>query len=148
MNSFQWTPEHDVEFATLKHEILEARGVVAFDLSEKIEIYTDAAKTGGMGYALCQPNKDGHNRLVSCGSTGLTDAQKRYAMVELELAAITFALENSRFYCLGAKYITVWTGHQALTELQHKYYDQIDNKRLVRLFERICLYNVTIKYIP
>ena len=97
---------------------------------------------------MCQPNADGHNRLVACGSTGLTDAQKRYAMVELELAAITFALENSKFYCLGAKDITVWTDHQALVELQNKHYNQIDNKRLVRLFERICHYNVTIKYIP
>ena len=101
-----------------------------------------------MGFALCQPNEDGHNRLVACGSTGLTEAQKRCAMVELELAAITFALENSQFYCLGAKDITVWTDHQALAELQNKHYDQTDNKRIVRLFEGICHYNVNIKYIP
>ena len=69
-------------------------------------------------------------------------------MVELKLAAITFILENSIFHCLGAKDITMWTDHQALTELQHKSYDQIDNKRLVQLFERIYHYNVTIKYIP
>ena len=42
----------------------------------------------------------------------------------------------------------MWTDHQALVELQHKHYDQIDNKPLVRLFKRICHYNVTIKYIP
>ena len=106
-NNFLWTPYHDVKFAALKEEILGNRCVIPFDLSKRIEIYTDAAKTGGMGYALCQPNVDGHNRLVACGSTGLTDAQKRYAMVELELAAITFAFENSRFYFLGASYIIV-----------------------------------------
>ena len=55
-------------------------------------------------------------------------------MLELELTAITFALENSRFYCLGAKDITVWTDHQVLAELQHKHYDQIENEHLVRLF--------------
>ena len=67
-----------------------------------------------MGYALCQPNDEGENRLVACGSTGLTEAQKPYAIVELELAAITFALENSRFFCLGASNITMWTDHQTL----------------------------------
>ena len=77
------------------------------NLSKRIKMYTEADKTGGMGYALCQPNKDGDNRLVACGSTGLTDAQKRYAMVELELAAITFALEKSKLYGLGAKDITM-----------------------------------------
>ena len=147
-NNINWTLYHDVEFAALKHEILEARGVIPFHLSKRIKIYTDAAMTGEMGYALWQPNENGDNRLVACRSTGLADAQKIYAMVELELAAITFALENSRFYCLGAKDITVWTDHQALAGLQHKHYDQIDNKHLVRLFKSICHYNVTIKYIP
>ena len=56
-------------------------------------------------------------------------------MVELELGAITFTLENSKFYSLGARDITVWTDHQALAELQNKNYDQIDKKRIVRLFE-------------
>ena len=88
-----------------------------------------------MGYALSQPNKDWDNKLVACRSTGLTDAQKRYPIMELELAPNTFALENSKFYCIGARDIMVWTDHQALAELQNKYYDQIDNKRLTRLFE-------------
>merc|ERR1711954_376046 len=133
-NKFLWTPDHEAEFIALKKEIIGNRSVIPFDLGKRIEIYTDAAKRGGFGYALCQPNEEGYNRIVSCGSTGLTDAQKRYAMVELELAGIVFALENSKFYCLRAKDITVWTDHQALAELQNKYYDQIDNKRLVRLF--------------
>ena len=147
-NKFNWTEDHDVKFAALKQEILGSWDVIPFDLSKRIKIYTNAAKTGGIRYALCQPNKYGDNILVACRSTGLTDAQKKYAMVELELAAITFALENSRFYCRGAKDITVWTDHQALAELQNKHYDQIDNKCLVKLFEQICHYNVTIKYIP
>ena len=100
-----------------------------------------------MGYTLCQENDEGDLRIVACGSTGLTDAQKRYAMVELEVAAITYALEHSRFFCLGAKDIIVHTDHQVLEELQHKSYDQMDNKRLVRLFEQICHYDVKSKYI-
>ena len=35
-----------------------------------------------------------------------------------------------------------------MADLQGKHYDQIDNKRIVGLFERICHYNVKIKYIP
>ena len=81
-NTFQWTPEHDEEFTNLKEEICGAKGLVAFDLEKNIEIYTDAAKTGGIGYDLCQPNNEG-DRLVACGSSGLTDSQRRYAMVEL-----------------------------------------------------------------
>ena len=49
---------------------------------------------------------------------------------------------------VGAKDIIVHTDHVALQNLQHKSYDQIDNKRLVRLFERICHYDVTLEYLP
>merc|ERR1711954_250128 len=59
-NNFLWTPDHDVEFAALKEEILGNPCVKPFDLSKRIEIYTDAAKTRGMGYTLCQPNEEGH----------------------------------------------------------------------------------------
>ena len=52
-NNSLWTPDHDVAFASLKEEILGNRCVIPFDLSKRIDIYTDAAKTGGMGYALC-----------------------------------------------------------------------------------------------
>ena len=62
---------------------------MAYDPEKRIEIYMDAAKTGGMGYTLYQWNDEGDLRLVACGSTGLTDAQRRYATVEFELAEIT-----------------------------------------------------------
>ena len=88
-----------------------------------------------MGYTLCQENNEGDLRIVARGSTGLTDAHKQYAMVELEVAAITYALEHSRFFSLDAKDIIVHTDHQVLEELQHKSYDQMDNKRLGCLFE-------------
>ena len=52
-NKFLWTPDHDVKFAALKKEITGNRCVIPFDVSNRIKIYTDAAKTGGMGYALC-----------------------------------------------------------------------------------------------
>merc|ERR1711954_34905 len=60
---FLWTPHHKAEFIALKQEILGNRSVIPFDLGKKIKIYTDAAKTGGFGYAL---NEEGYNRLVSC----------------------------------------------------------------------------------
>ena len=58
-SSWNWTPDHEEEFIALKKEIIGNRSVIPFDLRKNIEIYTDAAKTGGFGYALCQPNEDG-----------------------------------------------------------------------------------------
>ena len=121
--------------------------MVAFDLEKRIQILTDTVTTGGMGCALCQPNDQVDLRLVSCGSTGLKDTQRHYAMVELKLVSITNALENSIFFCLGAREIIMHSDDQALEEPQQKGYDQINNKMLVGLFEHICHYNVRIKYV-
>ena len=56
--AFNWTPDHEVEFQELKAELLSAKGVMAYDPRKNIEIFTDAAKKGGMGYALCQTNEE------------------------------------------------------------------------------------------
>ena len=54
----------------MKEALLSSKGVLAYDTSKNIEIFTDAAKTCGKGYNLCQPNDERDLRIVACGSTG------------------------------------------------------------------------------
>ena len=61
--------------------------MVFFDLLLPTVLQTDAAKTRGLGFALLQRYGDDW-RLVQCGSRFITDAESRYAVVELVLAAV------------------------------------------------------------
>ena len=49
-----------------------------------------------------------------CGSTGLTDAQKHWAMCEIEMAAIVYSLINAKHLTYGANNIRIHTDHQPL----------------------------------
>ena len=59
-----------MKFRELKEELQSSKGVLAYASSKKIEIFTNTAMTGGMGYALCKPNDEGDLRIVACGYTG------------------------------------------------------------------------------
>ena len=87
-------------------------------------------------------------RIKKCGSTKLTDAQTRWAMVELELASTAFALEKCRMYCLGAKEIVIYNDQQALQGIAEKSLVEIQNNRIIRILDRMSCFDYRIEYIP
>ena len=76
-------------------------------------------------------------RIIKCGSTKLTDAQSRWAMVELELASVAFALDKCRIYCLGAKEIKVFNDQQALQGIAQKNIVEICNNGIIRILDKM-----------
>ena len=88
---FNWDDVHDKEFQEMKKHLEEVCKIHAYDSSLPLELYCDAAKTGGLGYVLAQPKGERHN-IIYAGSTGLTPTQKRWSMGELELASIVFGI--------------------------------------------------------
>ena len=86
-NAFIWTEEHELEFQKIKEEQTGPKYVHAFDVNLPVEIFTDCSCLNGMPYILTQPVGRGMRQIIKCGLTKLTDAQTRWAMVELELAS-------------------------------------------------------------
>ena len=87
-------------------------------------------------------------RIIKCGSTKLTDAQTRWAMVELELASVAFALDKCKIYCLGVKDIKVYNDQQALQEIAEKSIVEISNNRIIRILDKMSCFDYSIEYIP
>ena len=85
--------------------------------------------------------------IIYCGSTGLTDAQRRWSMCELELGSIVFALENAHNFTYGDENIEIFTDHSLLVGLSKKCLDEIPNPRLTALINKIAHYNYRIKHI-
>ena len=69
----------------------------AFDTSLPIHMYCDAARSRGVGIILLQPtnNKEAPFNLIQCGSTHLSEIQKRYSTNHIELLALLYALEKT-----------------------------------------------------
>ena len=86
--------------------------------------------------------------MVQCGRRHLTPAEARYAAVELELLDVSWASKKCRLYLLGRDHFELLVDHRPLVSiLDKKTLDQIENRRLQRLKESLCLYSFTISWV-
>ena len=93
-NAFVWTDDHQKAMDTMKAILTDPNGPVLryFDPELPVKLITDASRTG-LGYVLIQEQHQGP-RLITCGSRFLSEAEKNYAVIELELLAIVWAIQK------------------------------------------------------
>ena len=86
--------------------------------------------------------------LVTAGSRFLSPAEKNYAVVELELLAIQWAIEKCRLYLAGTHFKVI-TDHQPLLGIiNRKNLDAINNIRIQRLMAKLLGYSFQVEWIP
>ena len=86
--------------------------------------------------------------MTQCGSRYLTPAETRYAPIELELLAVTWAVNKCRTYLLGRQNFELIVDHRPLVGiLDHKTLDQIENPRIQRMKQKLCLYSFTTTWV-
>lgn len=142
-NCFMWTPDHQAAFESVKSALTSPPILAHFDPSLPTVLQTDAARLKGLGYALLQQHDDKW-RLVQCGSRFLSDTESRYAMVELELLALVWALRKCRIFLQGLPHFEAMVDHRPLLPILNDYtLDAVENLRLQRLKEKTTLYNFT-----
>jgi hypothetical protein len=142
-NPYLWTADHDQAFEAVKLALVSPPVLVHFDPGRETTIQVDASRKNGMGYALLQRHGDSW-RLVDANSRWGTDTESRYAIVELELAAVEWAIRKCRLYLSGLHNFTLMVDHQALVAILDKYtVDAIDNPKIQRLKERLSPYSFT-----
>ena len=77
----------------------------------------------------------------------LNDAEKNYAVVELELLAIQWAVQKCRLYVAGSNF-TIITDHQPLIGIMNgKNLDAINNARIHRLMSKLLGYTFKVEWI-
>ena len=107
-------------------------------------LQTDSSRTEGLGFALLQGSIVEKLNLFQCGSRFISDTESRYAMVELELLAVTWAIQKCRVYLLGLAEFTLIVDHRPLIPiLNDKTMDAIDNPRIMRMEEKLLPYSFT-----
>lgn len=80
-----------------------------------------------MGYALLQKHGEIW-KLVECNSRWCSGLETRYAIVELVLAAVEWAMRKCKLYLLGLPNYTLLVDHQALVSILDKYtLDAVEN---------------------
>ena len=129
----------------IKAQLVSPQRVRYFDPELNTTILSDASNLNGLGFALVQQHGP-EQFLVQCGSRCLTDAEKRYAPVELECLGIAWAIEKCRHYLLGNPNFRVVTDHRPLLGIFRKDLSDIDNRRIQRYRERLQPYNFQLSW--
>ena len=104
-----------------------------FDPTLPTALQTDASRFKGLGYAFLQQH-GGIWNLIQCRSRFLSDAETRYAVIELELVAVVWALKKCKMYLLGFPHFQLVVDLKPLVSiLNDRTLNTIENPRIQRL---------------
>ena len=146
-NDFLWSPTHSQAFQAAKEYLTVAPVLSFFDIDKPTRLCTDASRHG-LGFVLQQQNPDGKWCLTQAGSRFLSDAEGRYAIIELELLAVCWAIVKCHTFLAGLQHFQVITDHNPLIPILNNHrLDEIENPRLQRLRTRIMGYNFTAEWL-
>jgi hypothetical protein len=138
---FQWTERQQVSFEAIK--ALLARSVLLsfLDYNREFYMYTDASKYQ-MGSVILQKEDDGTwSGPIAYFSKKLSDAKKKYTVMEQELLSIIETLKTFRTMLLG-QVIIIYTDPNNLT------FDKFASDRVARWRLYVKEYGPELRYVP
>lgn len=138
---FQWTETHSKAIDAIKEKISNSPVLQSFDPNNKIVIQTDASQHG-LGSCLIQ-----NGLPVAYASRSLSDTEKRYAQIEKEFLAITFACKKFHYYIYGRP-VEVKSDHKPLIPIMDKDIHKIPSAKLQRMRLKLLNYNLKVEYVP
>ncbi|CAL8139314.1 unnamed protein product [Orchesella dallaii] len=143
---FLWGPEQDRAFTEVKKILTSDPSLAMYDHSKKTIVSSDASSYG-LGSVLLQQQADGNWKAVAFASRTMTSAEQRYAQIEKEALAMTWACERFRDYLMGKEFV-IQTDHKPLLPIMtSKSIDDL-SPRLQRFRIRLMRYTFSVVYVP
>ena len=127
-SAWYWGPDQDRSFQKVK-EVLVSPEVLAHYNPQLPTIVAADASCVGIGAVLMQIQENGKRRPVAYASRSLTDTERRYATIEKEALAATWACEKFSDYVTGLDFL-LETDHKPLVPL-------LSSKELAKMPARI-----------
>ena len=140
-----WGPAQAKAFDDIKAEISKQTTLALYTLDAPTKISADAS-SHGLGAVLLQ-QFNSQWKPVAFASRSMTETERRYAQIEKEALATTWACEKFASYILG-KSITIETDHKPLVPLLGtKSLDSLP-PRVLRFRLRLDRFQYTIIHVP
>ncbi|XP_064475528.1 uncharacterized protein K02A2.6-like [Ornithodoros turicata] len=143
--AWYWGPQQQEAFEKIKEELASTPVLTYYSPLRPHTLSVDASSYG-LGAVLLQDESNGERHPVAYASRALTTTEQRYAQVEKEALAVTWACEKFRMYVLGLPF-QVQTDHKPLVPiLTSKRLDDL-TPRLQRLRMRTLEYDFSVTYV-
>ena len=141
-----WSTNQQHAFEQLKIMVTTSPIYAFYDSNLPTVVSADASSYG-LGVVIVQLH--GYKLLpVAYATRTLTDTEKRYAQIEKELLASTWACEKFARYLVGLKSFTLQTDRKPLITIINS--QDLDKApiRCQRLLMRLMRFSITAKYVP
>lgn len=147
--AWEWTPSHDEAFRAARTELAIVPELAFYDPNRPTALHTDASLLNGLGFILKQCGADNKWHMVQAGSRFLRRTESRYAMIELQFLAASWAMLQCRQFLEGLPTFELITDHRPLVPILNDYaLDKLENLRLLRIRLKMSLYLFTTRWVP
>ena len=144
-NTWTWEQPQQNAFNSIKEQLTTAPVLAHYSPKLQTIIAADASKQG-LGAVLIQVQTDGTRKPVCFISRTLTETEERYAVIEKEALAATWASERLSEYVQGLQY-TIETDHKPLvTLLMSKELSKLP-PRILRFRLRLARFNPEVVHV-
>ena len=144
-STWLWDHPQDLVFSRIKEELAKPTILALYDSLAPTKISADASSYG-IGAVLLQKSES-QWKPVAFASRSLTETERRYAQIEKEALATTWACERFFNYILGMK-VEIETDHKPLVPLLGtKSLDSLP-PRVLQFRLRLDRFDYSISYVP
>jgi hypothetical protein len=144
-STWLWGPEQVKAFSNVKTELTKPTVLALYNPKAPTKVSADASSYG-LGAVLMQQSESSW-KPIAYASRSMTETELRYAQIEKEALATTWACEKFSTYILGMKF-TIETDHKPLVPLLgSKNLDSLP-PRILRFRLRLARYDYTITHVP
>ena len=144
-NAWTWGEAQETAFTKLKEELSQPTVLALYDPQAPTKVSADASSYG-LGAVLLQ-EKNSTWKPIAYASRAMTETEQRYAQIEKEALATTWACEKFSSYILGMK-VHIETDHKSLVPLLGtKDLDRLP-PRVLRFRLRLARFQYSISHVP
>ena len=145
-NQWVWEKTHQETFDALKEALSSSETLALYSASKETTLSADASSYG-LGAVLRQEQENGQLKPIVYISWSMTETEQRYAQIEKEALAATWACERLQDYLLGIHFC-IETDHKPLVPLlSSKRLDEVPI-RVQRFRLRLMRFSYSIVHVP
>lgn len=139
---FQWLPDHEEDYRTLKEYVAKAPTLSYFAAERRTRLIVDASPVG-LGAVLVQFEDEHSDKpcIISYAAKSLTQTERKYSQTEKEAMAAVWGVEKFREFLLG-RHFELETDHQALVAIFNP--KKTPPGRIERWVMRLQLFSFTV----